>query len=140
MAILYFDGVSSAFLGTPAEAYINTIQAALGSDFTQMDRIKQTNFGDGYNQRAPDGINATMLQGSVVFSSKNPIAAAEIAKFFMGYGDAYPRTPDEYFLWTPPIPFDFLGQLRWTHGARHFTYQGGRLVSITVPLTQVFDP
>jgi phage-related protein len=59
-----------------------TFPASYGTSVTRAPRIKAVKFGDGYEQRQPDGINT--------------FADVSIDSFFSGlYGVSY-------FLWTPP--------------------------------------
>jgi phage-related protein len=62
--------------------------------------IKVIKFGDGYEQRAPDGISNDLLQIDYVFENRNLAEATAIAHFLRTRG-AW-----ESFLHTPPAPYD----------------------------------
>jgi phage-related protein len=73
-----------------------TFPASYGTSVTRAPRIKAVKFGDGYEQRQPDGINTFADVWSLSFTNISPADAASIDSFFSGlYGVSY-------FLWTPP--------------------------------------
>lgn len=64
-------------------------------ELTKQPRVLMTNFGDGYVQRAKDGINTVRAVYSLFFGRNNTDADAIIA-----FLDA--RGGSESFDWTPP--------------------------------------
>lgn len=59
-------------------------------------RVLMADFGDGYTQRAPDGLNAQMETITVAWSRLKPADAATIVAFLSA------RAGAEAFLWTAP--------------------------------------
>lgn len=58
-------------------------------------RVLKTQFGDGYAQRSPDGLNPIQQRWSVVFSAVDPVVGDAIIAFFRTHGGVTP------FDWTP---------------------------------------
>lgn len=63
-------------------------------------RVKTISYGDGYEKRAPDGINNNLITLNCRFESKNLAEATAISHFL------YQRQGIEAFLFTPPKPFN----------------------------------
>jgi len=59
-------------------------------------RVKSVAFGDGYEQRRPDGINNDLKKYSIALSRKHA-EAQEVERFLARHGGA------AAFLWTPPF-------------------------------------
>ncbi len=59
-------------------------------------KVLHADFGDGYIQRAPDGLNAQMETITVAWSRLKPVDAKTIVDFLTARGGA------EAFLWTAP--------------------------------------
>lgn len=75
---------------------IPTYSTAAQSD----QRILAMDFGDGYKQRAPDGINANRLAFDLEFGEVTSAKASAVKAFIEQHGAITP------FIWTPPPPFD----------------------------------
>lgn len=67
-----------------------------GSAKTLMARIASSQFGDGYEQRAPDGLNPLKQVWDLVITSADVAIADEIDAFIA------PRLGLTAFTWTPP--------------------------------------
>lgn len=77
------------FFWTPS--YNNTIQ--------NTPKVKKMQFGDGYQQRTPDGINNILLNLDFSFDNRNNDEATAIIHFLTA------RRGVESFLFTPPPPY-----------------------------------
>lgn len=63
---------------------------------TMKPRVLTAAFGDGYEQRAPDGLNAQLEKLTVVWSRLKPVDRRAITEFFEA------RAGAEAFSWTAP--------------------------------------
>lgn len=61
-------------------------------------RLKSVQFGDGYQQDAPSGINAVSAIFNVVIDKATDATVTAVLSFFRA------RIDGDYFFWTPPIP------------------------------------
>lgn len=94
-------------------------------------RVLRARFGDGYEQRAPDGINNRPQLWDLVFEQVDADVAADILTFLRA------RNGFEAFDWTP----------RWAPGAIRVkcekwtrTGEGEGLSRIAARFEQVFEP
>ena len=91
--------------------------------------VSRMQYGDGYSQRAPRGINAESEKVSLEWSSLTHAEADTIQAFFNA------RAGHESFTYTPP----------WTSTAKEWTVakvrriNGQLLAALTCELTQEFD-
>jgi phage-related protein len=67
-----------------------------GATAQRQPRVKTVRFGDGYQQRFADGLNATAEVWSLQFSSRDTAEASAIDAFLKA------RAGTENFDWTPP--------------------------------------
>lgn len=76
-------------------------------------RIKSVSFGDGYEQRRPDGINNDLKKYSVTLSRKH-VDAKEVEGFLARHGGV------KAFLWTPPYQTQAIRVVcrKWSTSAR----------------------
>ena len=86
-----------------------------GTSKTVTPRVKRADFGDGYSQRAVDGLNTN---------------ADTIENFMIARGGS------DVITYTLPLES---ASLKWTNGAVKRTYLGGSRVNLSVDLTQEFD-
>lgn len=93
-------------------------------------RVKRVDFGDGYAQRAKDGLNTVRQQWRLVWERIPDTLAEELRVFFNT------RAGVEAIEWTP---FNQLTELKWT--AAGFTSKpvGANISTVSVTLTQEFD-
>lgn len=118
MSKLYFSAVSghvSEFSSITDIVAANQVPIlpSYTSGFDKELRIASVQFGNGYRQDAPDGINAVKLTVQVVFANRSKRVVEELCAFFEGGitvtgAHQYDRDPSEYFFWLPPAPFDVL--------------------------------
>lgn len=73
-----------------------TRQATLETRRSAKPRVLVAEFGDGYSQRAKDGINSNPAEMSVVWESMTVADAKLLVKFFED------RAGAEHFYWTAP--------------------------------------
>ncbi len=105
---LYLNGPKSVFLQVAqvTPELLEPPAISYGSSISTQVRVNKVQFGDGYQQRSLDGINAAPLMINFSFSKRSLATITEIKKFFEGDKVFYDRTPDEYFLYIPPAPYD----------------------------------
>lgn len=137
---LYFNGPKSTFLQDRGlQAGWLPIDASYGSTLTMVPRIAKVAFGDGYEQRAPDGINTLPLIYDVSFLRRRREICQAVARFLAGADVVYTRQPYEFFWWTPPFPNDdrplkFKCE-KWTMNFEEFN-----AYTLNATFEQVFDP
>lgn len=69
---------------------------SVSSSVASQPRIRSMRFGDGYEQRAADGINANLARWAVTFENRSDAEAQAIADFLAARGGV------EAFDWAPP--------------------------------------
>ena len=74
-----------------------TIAPSYEPESTRSPRILSIKFGDGYEQRALDGIHADLQSWSLTFSDRPTAEADTIEAFFVAA-----RGGIDTFVWTPP--------------------------------------
>lgn len=137
---LYFNGPRSVFLqDISLQPEWRKIDPSYSTDLSVKPRIARVSFGDGYEQRAPDGINANKLVYQVVFLRRRKEIADALEKFFEGRKVYYLRTPSEYFWWTPPAPHD-LKPLKFVCLEWQIKFEEFNSYTTTATFEQVFDP
>ena len=77
-----------------------TITPSYSSGVSTDHRVLAAQFGDGYQQRAADGINAMRRRFMLRFSKIRSAKAAEVIAFLEAHGGV------TAFIWTPPAPHD----------------------------------
>ncbi len=105
------------------------IELSYGTDMNMDVRVSRVDFGDGYSQRAEDGINAVCQRWRLVWERLPDAQAEELRLFFKGLGAGV-------FNWTPfgqPLPLKF--------SASGFTSKpvGYLISSVSVAIRQEFD-
>ena len=68
----------------------------IGAEGAHEPRIRAAKFGDGYEQRAQDGLNADMMTWPLSFSGRSAAEAQAIDAFLTAHGGV------TAFDWTPP--------------------------------------
>jgi phage-related protein len=105
-----------------------------GSSVSDVDRIRNAPFGDGYSQRAPDGLNYKDRTASLTWPSLNPTKFAEINGFFDAHGGGVA------FIYTLPLEAT---AMKWMWTSKTPSYVGGPTAnavrSLRVELKRVFD-
>lgn len=92
-------------------------------------RTKRAQFGDGYAQTMPDGINCVTQSWPLMFEGN----LSEIGAI----RDFLARNTGKSFLWTPPGGD---GLLLWQSSEFSMTSMGAGVYSITVEFVQHFSP
>lgn len=103
-------------------------------------KVAVVSFGDGYEQRAPTGINSKRLSFQLVWDRRKSTTVAAVLAFFGGQGSS------NAFLWTPPAPYNaapfsdgaplqWIARLPGTH-----TLDGYDMETLTVQIDQDFNP
>lgn len=142
---LHFNGPLSAFkrFNLVASVPIPEPEISYGSDFETSVRLNSVKFGDGYEQRSLDGINAVPLSINFAFTKRSKDVVRQVDLFLRGDDVFYPRSPEEYFYYTPPPPIGdealptprkFICR-KWKISAAEFNDY-----SLTGTMDEVFDP
>lgn len=142
---LYFNGPFSAFRAV-ADVFPNGEPpnfSQSGSSAEAEIRMREVQFGDGYSQRSPDGINNLPLKFSITFNNRPREEILEIQKFFRGGTRLYPREGHEYFYLYPPSPVDWgddTRPLKVICRSWRITPGEAQLATMSAEMEQVFDP
>lgn len=97
-------------------------------------RTNRVTFGDGYEQRAEDGINAARLSYDMRFNSITQAKAAALTAFLRAHGSTVA------FIWTPPppaaqVPLAFILRM-----PVNTTHRGFDNIDIAFKMDQDFNP
>lgn len=97
---------------------------------TRKPRVKSIQFGDGYEQRSPDGINTLPEIWDVQFNNRESTEIDDIEAFLSALNGV------DYFQWTPPRSATQANYIcrQWQR-----TAVKGNLDSLTATFEQVFD-
>lgn len=107
-----------------------TYTPSKGISSSSKPRVVSAQFGDGYSQRVPDGLNSVVKEWDLSFNSNPVNKANSIVKFFED------RKGSEPFLWTPPgetTQYLVICQ-EW-----NMVYQTHLSRTVTAKFKQVFD-
>ncbi|MBA60028.1 MAG: hypothetical protein CMQ40_12770 [Gammaproteobacteria bacterium] len=112
------------------DTFLPAVEPEVGAGAETEFRARVLSFGDGYEQRVADGINAKRLKATLIWRVLNSSDADAIEGFF----------------WAHPSWVAFLYVLPWETSARKFrveqlsrTATGISRASITAQLVEVFD-
>ncbi len=115
----------------PADDFTPALPPSLQLRKTISLRVKNAGFGDGYVQRAQDGINAATRSYDLSWNALTKTQADAIENFFLS------KAGYLSFLYTAPDDV----QRRYTTGnSITRTQSHGKSDSLTVTLTEVHDP
>jgi phage-related protein len=92
-------------------------------------RVVTVKFGDGYQQRAGDGINTLPRTWSVQFKNFDRAVADQIDAFLRARGGI------EAFVWQPPLGTTS----KWLCGKWQLSSEGPYLASISATFEEVFE-
>ena len=103
---------------------------SLGSNFEAEPRVLLAQFGDGYNQRAADGINNVLHKGNVTWENLTRDEAATLISFLRERAGWKPIT------WTMPGDNEARKWVatRWTR-----TYVDANLDTVAATFSEVVD-
>ncbi len=142
MSRLRFNGANSAFEALPffqVEYWQLPITPSQTSEADTKSRTLRVKFGDGYEQRAKDGINNLTVNFSLVFQNRSVEVITAIDDFLRGRSP-FDRESHEPFLWTPPEPYARLGELLFVpEDDWKVNFVKGRHSTLTCKFMQVFD-
>ena len=101
------------------------------SEAAREPRVRGAKFGDGYEQRAVDGLNPLPQAWSLVFSRCEESIAREIDEFLQARGGW------EAFFWNPPNTLTTIKIIcrKWSLRLDEYATQ-----TVTASFEQVFDP
>ncbi len=102
------------------------------SSITWKPRVLKMQFGDGYEQVVPDGINNKPMMFNIVFRKISDVEAEAIIDFLEARGEA------EAFLWTAPAPHDDTQRIWKTEGGYQYVWDESNGNTITTIFKQVF--
>lgn len=106
-----------------------TWKADFGAQEKTTPRVLVLSFGDGYEQRAANGIHRVSRSWSLTFSNRTDVEAAEIIDFLSTAGGV------TGFTWTPP--FGAVGTWKvssWQHSITNYDVN-----NIVAEFIEVFD-
>lgn len=111
-------------------AYTFSIVPSKSFSLSTKPRVILSQFGDGYSQRAVNGINNLTKEWSLAFNSKDLTTISQIENFFEA------RKGVEGFKWTPPGDVVVYSVIcpEWSK-----TYDSHISASITAKFVQIFD-
>lgn len=102
-----------------------------GSSRTRTFNRLLAQYGDGYSQRAANGLNAIVDKWNVVYDNLSSANRTTVQDFVTLHGSW------TYFTWTAPGD---VAEKRWIiDGDVTETPKAGNLFSITIPIKQVYD-
>jgi len=101
-----------------------------GTEMTTKSRIIEMKFGDGYSQRASDGINGSEISFPLVFNLLSSGDAETILAFLEARGGY------EAFLWTPPGTST---PLKWICREWRYRPEPGGRATISATFERVYD-
>ena len=142
MAKLHFNGASRIFLSVTelTNAGLSDIVPSYASEISSVSRTKKVQFGDGYAQEAPDGLNPTGLVVTVVFENKSRLIIKNVVSFLEGTGGTpYDRTPDEYFYWTVPVPPYDTKERKFKYSGLVTKWKSYDVGTVSVTFTETFE-
>ena len=102
----------------------------VGSSRDVKARVLTAQFGDGYSQRAPDGLNAVGKTLTIEWQKLTKAQAQEIEDFFVARGGA------TAFFYQPPKES---APLKWTCAAWRRVSQSNTAESLSATFDQVYD-
>lgn len=144
---LYFNGPDSAFFSNAALTAKNLVPfvPSYATELANTSRILSVQYGDGYKQRMPDGPNSLLGNFNVVFQNRDRALIEELVHFFRGDGfyvsipGKSGRTPNQWFWWQPPQPYDYLGFIQITCDAWPVSWVSSNVGTLRATFNQVFS-
>lgn len=107
-----------------------SISPEYGTEMKMKARVLEMKFGDGYSQRAADGINPQETTFPLVFNNLSSSDANTILTFLEARGGY------DAFSWTPPRTTT---SLKWICREWSWKPEAGDLVTISATFERVFD-
>lgn len=100
-------------------------------------RVLRAQFGDGYAQTAPDGLNAYLRRWSVVWSNiYQNTAASSGAPSALDLDTFWKAHAGIKFLWLQPPPFDAEGLMIFCYESPQFGYDDGLVIQASAVFQQ----
>jgi len=93
-------------------------------------RVLKAQFGDGYEQRAQDGINTGLKTWNVTWANISHIQLKAL------YDVLYAKAGWQKFTWTQPPPFAVEGSLTWICEDFDWVYNGGLIMGLRAVFLQ----
>lgn len=114
----------------PIATYPN-IPLSQSSSFTYDQRIIESKFGDGYSQRAPDGLNSFFTTIRIVHDNLNASEYQTLVNFWNTVGKVLPFTITD-----PTTSITYKARFSDT---LNVSASAGNIYSVTVTAIQTFD-
>jgi phage-related protein len=111
-------------------ALIYTDKISQSSQVGREYRVTKTKFGNGYEQRAKDGINNIVDSWSLTWSSLSQSDMTTLTTFFDGLNGV------SYFTWQAPLDS---ASKKWIVSKYNIQVLAGTRYSVNVTVEQVFD-
>lgn len=102
-----------------------------GTSRSVTPRVRRNQYGDGYSQRTPDGINTFPRKATLRWNMLSYADAQAIEDFFVGLGGSAP------FSYT--LPGESTAR-KWTVVSWERSELDGQLQQVTAQLVEEFDP
>lgn len=136
---LHFNGPKSIFHRVKSVMDSAPIEPSYTTRLSLQPRILRVEFGDGYEQRVPEGINNLPLNFSLVFANRSLAIIKELRRFFEGHPPVYDRQIHEYFYFTPPEPWSREGKYV-VEGEINVAFVQYNTFTMSLNIRQVFEP
>lgn len=107
------------------------IPLSQASTFEQDQRVLESQFGDGYSQRAADGINSVVVKGKIVHEN---ITTAELNTLL-----AFWNTQGRILPFTLTIPYSGVATKMRFVSSLNISALAGDIYNVSVDVIQTFD-
>jgi phage-related protein len=122
---------TNAFIDTTTHVQTLLESPSQASRGSVKPRIRTVQFGDGYRQSSPDGINNRPLSYRLQYNRISQRRALNVINLFHDLGG------HRYFYWTPPPPY--VAPLKFVCEDYEFDLEGPNIYSVSAKIDQVFD-
>lgn len=107
-----------------------TVVPNISSTFSDTPRVLRAQFGDGYSQRASDGLNYQTREVNLNWDALEEAAFDYINDFFDGLDGG------EAFTYTLPMEST---AMNWEYISKRVAFRGYNIRSLSVSIKRVFD-
>lgn len=109
---------------------IPLLEMSYGTNMSESFRARRVNFGDGYSQRAKDGLNTAKQVWQLTWKNISDADAETLRVFFEGLGGV------DIIDWQP---YGQAVTLKWTANEFKSTPTGAMIATCSVVLSQEYD-
>ncbi len=138
---LYFNTGDSAFFNDPTlTPNLVPIEPSYSTSLDAEYRMNTIQYGNGYKQREPDGLNNEKLVVQVVFQNMRADVIKAVDAFLRGGTNVYDRNAAEYFFWQPPAQYGNVGVIKMTCDKWRIDPHSSQVASLSATFEQTFEP